>query len=89
MANNNENKSSVIRCSFCGREENSVEFLIPSPLFEGAYICNDCVDACGRIIDDHKTYTEKDVKLSLKTLPKPQQIKQSLDEYVIGQDEAK
>ncbi len=89
MANNNENKSSVFRCSFCGREENAVEFLIPSPLFEGAYICNDCVDACGRIIEDHKNYTEKDTKLSLKTLPKPQQIKQTLDEYVIGQDEAK
>ena len=89
MANNENNTNEKIRCSFCGRDENSVEFLIPSPLFEGAYICNDCVDACERIISDHKEYSEKEEHLSLKTLPKPQQIKATLDEYVIGQDEEK
>ncbi|MBE6717686.1 MAG: ATP-dependent Clp protease ATP-binding subunit ClpX [Ruminococcaceae bacterium] len=89
MANNDGKKTSVIRCSFCGRDEDSVEFLIPSPILEGAFICNDCIETCGRIIDDHKAYAGKSDKLSLKTLPKPQQIKKTLDEYVIGQDEAK
>ncbi len=89
MSANETNNNKTIRCSFCGRDEKNVEFLIPSPLFEGAYICGDCIDACERIIEDHKNYTEKDTKLSLKTLPKPQQIKQTLDEYVIGQSEAK
>ncbi len=89
MANIEENTNNTIRCSFCGRDENDVEFLIPSPILGGAYICNDCIDACARIIDDHKMYTEKGDRLSLKTLPKPQQIKKTLDEYVIGQEEAK
>jgi len=84
---NDQNDRKLIRCSFCGRDENSVEFLIPSPL--GAYICNDCIEACERIIDDHKHYTQTATGLSLKTLPKPHQIKSTLDEYVIGQDEAK
>ncbi len=89
MAKNESEKSNLICCSFCGRDEKSVEFLIPSPLVDGAYICNDCIDTCGRIIDDHRAYSEKSDTLSLKTLPKPQQIKNTLDEYVIGQDEAK
>ena len=79
----------LIRCSFCGREEKAVPFLIPSPIAEGAFICPDCIEACNRLIDDHMLYTEKSDKLSLKTLPKPHQIKKTLDEYVIGQDEAK
>ena len=89
MENNDGKINEVIRCSFCGRDEDSVEFLIPSPILEGAFICNDCIETCGRIIDDHKAYSGKGDKLSLKTLPKPQQIKQTLDEYVIGQDDAK
>ncbi len=89
MSANETNNNKTVRCSFCGRDEKNVEFLIPSPLFDGAFICGDCIDACERIIEDHKNYTEKDTKLSLKTLPKPQQIKQTLDEYVIGQSEAK
>ena len=89
MENNDGKINEVIRCSFCGRDEDSVEFLIPSPILEGAFICNDCIETCGRIIDDHKAYSGKADKLSLKTLPKPQQIKQTLDEYVIGQDDAK
>ncbi len=89
MARNDGKPNNLIRCSFCGRDENSVEFLIPSPIAEGAFICNDCIDACERIIEDHRSYTEKSEKLTLKTLPKPQQIKDTLDEYVIGQDEAK
>lgn len=89
MSNSNGTTQNLIRCSFCGRDENSVEFLIPSPLTEGAFICGDCIEACERIIEDHREYSEKSEKLTLKSLPKPQQIKDILDEYVIGQDEAK
>ena len=89
MANNETKKHTHICCSFCGRDEKSVEFLIPSPLFEGAYICNDCVDTCERMIEKEKSYDPNSTKLSLNTLPDPKQIKKSLDEYVIGQDEAK
>jgi len=85
--NQNGNNNEVIRCTFCGRSEDQVEFLIPSPT--GAFICDSCVEACENIAEDHRNYTEKSVGLSLKTLPKPRQIKETLDEYVIGQEEAK
>ncbi|MBR6782710.1 MAG: ATP-dependent Clp protease ATP-binding subunit ClpX [Clostridia bacterium] len=78
-------------CSFCGRNENQVNFLIPSS--NGAYICDYCVDACSELIDEAlgniHTGTINFGELSLATLPRPKQIKEALDEYVIGQDEAK
>ena len=75
-------------CSFCGRKENQVNFLIPSPT--GAYICDFCVDACQQLIYETTVATESNINdLSFETLPKPKQIKEILDEYVIGQDEAK
>lgn len=86
---NNIDSNNKIHCSFCGRPEDAVEFLIPAPLKEGVFICNDCIDACGMIIDSHTKHSESEEKLTLKTLPKPEQIKKTLDEYVIGQDEAK
>lgn len=81
------------KCSFCGRDESQVAFLIPAPGGD-AFICNECVDACRQLIDD---YAEPDdekkdndqEKLTYKTLPRPQQIKEVLDSYVIGQDDAK
>ncbi len=71
---------------FCGRNERSVEFLIPSPT--GLYICNNCVQACNEIIEQVED-SESVSSLSYETLPKPQAIKKTLDDYVIGQDEAK
>ena len=99
MATNNNQgggKDNVRRCAFCGRGEHQINFLIPSPT--GIYICDFCVDACSELID--QTLEEVDLAeggtrggaaptLSLDTLPKPAQIKAGLDEYVIGQDEAK
>ena len=74
-------------CSFCGRKENQVNFLIPSPT--GIYICDFCVDACEQIIyENTETTTELD-GMTVTSLPKPQEIKNTLDEYVIGQDDAK
>ncbi len=81
--------TSAHRCSFCGRDETQVQFLIPSPT--GHYICDVCVEVCNDIIDTHfsqNTSTSLD-DLTLDTLPKPKEIKASLDEYVIGQDNAK
>ncbi|MBR6650780.1 MAG: ATP-dependent Clp protease ATP-binding subunit ClpX [Clostridia bacterium] len=81
-----ETNSIVRRCSFCGRTEQQVAFLIPSPT--GAYICDNCIDACNEIIDDHFS-TESDFVLTRETLPRPIQIKETLDQYIIGQDNAK
>ena len=97
--NNNKNGGSVSTnkpaCSFCGRGEFEVEALIPSPL--GTYICDRCVDTCHSILEEYFAVPEDEdasssaevFELSMKTLPKPREIKNTLDEYVIGQDRAK
>ncbi len=87
MSNSRESNSSIKHCSFCGRSETQVEFLIPSPT--GAMICDNCIDACNQIIFDHEQMMSESEELSLATLPKPAEIKAMLDEYVIGQDAAK
>ena len=80
-------------CSFCKRSENEVEFLIPAPDFS-AYICPMCIDLCDQILDEYD-YNQKaegkDDELGLDTqaLPTPKEIKSTLDEHVIGQDNAK
>jgi ATP-dependent Clp protease ATP-binding subunit ClpX len=89
MASNNSKSGSAGArfCSFCGRRENQVNFLIPSPT--GAYICDFCVDACQQLIYENSVAESGMGDLSFDTLSKPAQIKQMLDEYVIGQDDAK
>ena len=88
MANTGNKNSGIRYCSFCGRKENQVNFLIPSPT--GAYICDFCVDACQQLIYENTVVNDTDIdSLTLDTLPKPIQIKETLDEYVIGQNEAK
>ncbi len=85
---NNSNKNSPL-CSFCGRNEHEVMFLIPSPT--GAYICDNCISACVELIEAHMpdVYEHDSEILSFDSLPKPAEIKKILDEHVIGQDEAK
>ncbi len=73
-------------CIFCGRNERQVEFLIPSPT--GLYICNNCVESCNEIIREAEI-TENVCSLTYETLPKPASIKKILDDYVIGQEDAK
>ena len=80
------NTSISRRCSFCGRCENQVSFLIPSPT--GAYICDRCIDACNDIIESHFE-EESTFSLTAETLPRPAEIKETLDQYIIGQDKAK
>ncbi len=88
MASNNQGRSP--RCSFCGRSGNEVKYLIPSQT--GTYICDECVEACSTLIEDNDKYLNKGTQgpeLSKETLPKPREIKEALDKYVIGQDRAK
>ena len=87
MSSTNNNTPTMRYCSFCGRKENQVNFLIPSPT--GTYICDFCVDACQQLIEEHTTVQSGIDDLTFETLPKPAQIKAVLDEYVIGQDDAK
>ncbi len=74
-------------CSFCGRKENQVNFLIPSPT--GIYICDFCVDACEQLIYENTEASSDLDGMTITSLPKPRQIKETLDEYVIGQEDAK
>lgn len=89
MARENDKERNV-RCSFCGKTQEQVDKLIAGP---GVYICDECIELCMGIIDENAESTHrqsgKKVKLEEKVLPKPQEIKAALDEYVVGQDEAK
>ena len=91
MATKNNGRMRVERsCSFCGRSEAEVEFLIPSPT--GLYICDKCIEACNDIIFDHFAGVQAGAEhesLAEQSLPKPTEIKATLDEYIIGQDRAK
>ncbi len=89
MANTTSNNGTkgLRHCSFCGRNEHQISFLIPSPT--GAYICDYCVEACNDLIMETEAINPSIDKLSLAELPRPMQIKATLDQYVIGQDEAK
>lgn len=77
-----ENKAELC-CSFCGKKESEVQMLLSGP---GVFICNECVKQCQEVMAgdfDQRDFSVKD------ELPKPKEIKDTLDEYVIGQDEAK
>lgn len=79
-----EGSSSLLRCSFCGKSQNEVKKLIAGP---GVYICDECIDLCTDIIEEEKE-REESTSTQFK-VPKPVEIKDHLDEYVIGQDSAK
>ena len=89
MANNTNNGGRGLHyCSFCGRSEKAVNFLVPAPT-GSAFICDICIEACYQLIAEHTGESPSFDKLTLAELPRPAQIKASLDQYVIGQDEAK
>ena len=81
-SDNNKTK----RCSFCGRSEDEVKKLIAGP---NVYICDECVEVCEGILADELEPEADDLAEELKDVPTPKEIKAHLDEYVIGQDEAK
>jgi ATP-dependent Clp protease ATP-binding subunit ClpX len=73
----------LLKCSFCGKTQKQVKKLIAGP---GVYICDECIDLCNEIIVEELSET---AALGLTELPKPQEIFDFLDQYVIGQDRAK
>ena len=83
MARNNEQP---IRCSFCGKRENQAGRLIAGP---GVYICSDCVQACSDLLKNEIDLTEERGAQAPEHLPTPVEIKNFMDRYIIGQDEAK
>ena len=73
-----------VRCSFCGKSQDQVKRLISGP--NETYICNECVELCMTILREEAKNEQKEATLNLL---KPKEIKKILDEYVIGQDDAK
>src|SRR5690554_864692 len=72
-----------LKCSFCGKAQEQVKKLIAGP---GVYICDECIELCNEIIEEEFT---RDHEIELDSIPKPKEIREALDEYVIGQEEAK
>ncbi len=78
-----------LRCSFCGRSQDQVSMLIQGP---DAFICDECIENCQSIINSSDPSSKKQTKkkgTAPRILPKPEELKAKLDEYVIGQDQAK
>ena len=84
--NFNEGHDGKPCCSFCGKREGQVKRLISG---RGVFICDECVDFCKSMLDEEKESDAAEQLANAADLPKPQEIKAILDEYVIGQDEAK
>ena len=79
----------MMRCSFCGKPQNQVGRLVAGP---GVCICDECIGLCVSIIEDEKGLGRRKKQQKAQSQPvilKPAEIKAGLDEYVIGQDEAK
>ncbi|MEJ8303158.1 ATP-dependent protease ATP-binding subunit ClpX [Saccharibacillus sacchari] len=78
----NEEKGQL-KCSFCGKTQEQVRKLVAGP---GVYICDECIELCTEIVEEELGHEEE---VDLKDIPKPQEIRAILDQYVIGQDQAK
>lgn len=72
-----------LKCSFCGKTQDQVRKLVAGP---GVYICDECIDLCTEIVEEELGTVEEE---DLKEIPKPKEICEILDDYVIGQDKAK
>jgi len=73
----------LLKCSFCGKSQKQVKKLIAGP---GVYICDECIDLCNEIIEEEFSTTEE---ITFTELPKPVEINSYLDDYVVGQEDAK
>lgn len=73
-----------LKCSFCGKTQEQVKRLVAGP---GVYICDECIELCSEIIEEE--FEEAKADTELNDIPKPSEIKDILDQYVIGQDSAK
>lgn len=77
------NDKGQLKCSFCGKLQDQVKKLVAGP---GVYICDECIELCNEIIEEE---LNEDLSLELRDIPKPKDIKEYLDQYVIGQEHAK
>jgi ATP-dependent Clp protease ATP-binding subunit ClpX len=85
---NKSGSDEILRCSFCHKSQDAVAKLISSPSdYPRAYICDECVAVCNSILEDDRTATPQTT--TPNQLPKPQEVKTFLDEYVIGQEQTK
>ena len=85
---NRSGTDEILRCSFCHKSQDAVAKLISSPSdYPRAYICDECVAVCNSILEDDRTATP--AASTPNQLPKPQEVKAFLDEYVIGQEQTK
>ncbi|AHF07957.1 ATP-dependent Clp protease ATP-binding subunit ClpX [Desulfitobacterium metallireducens] len=82
MAKYNDEKNQL-KCSFCGKTQDQVKKLVAGP---GVYICDECIELCNEIIEEE---LNEDLGVEIGDIPKPKEIRAILDQYVIGQDEAK
>ncbi len=78
-----DDKQKPVKCSFCAKTQDQVRRLVAGP---GVYICDECIDLCQEIIDEDFS---DPVELALTDLPRPIDLKRMLDEYIVGQDQAK
>nr|MBA2437251.1 AAA family ATPase [Acidimicrobiia bacterium] len=83
MARIGEGGGELLKCSFCGKSQKQVKKLIAGP---GVYICDECIDLCNEIIEEELSDT---AELHFDELPKPKDIKDFLDDYIVGQTHAK
>lgn len=84
MPKNDLNKN--IKCSFCGKSQDSVKKIVAGP---NVFICDECIHVCNNILDDEFLESEIEYNISDEKIPNPKEIKDILDQYIVGQDNAK
>lgn len=84
MASKKKDTAEKLYCSFCGKSQDVVKKLVAGP---GVYICDECIELCNEIVSEE--WEAGNLEKSLSELPKPKEIKEVLDQYVIGQEKAK
>ena len=78
-----DHEDGELKCSFCGKSQDQVKKLVAGP---GVYICDECIELCNEIVEEE---LDEELELEFENVPKPKQIKEYLDQYVIGQERAK
>lgn len=78
-----DHENGDLKCSFCGKSQDQVKKLVAGP---GVYICDECIELCNEIVEEE---LDEELELEFESVPKPKEIKEYLDQYVIGQDRAK
>jgi len=78
-----DHEDGELKCSFCGKSQDQVKKLVAGP---GVYICDECIELCNEIVEEE---LDEELELEFESVPKPKEIKEYLDQYVIGQERAK